>query len=158
MHPTNTAVALANSTLPSPNTPNSYGHHHHHYGHVDNNSSYYSDQNYHHHGYPHNYHHYPHEEYAVGPHAQSAGGQFTRNLIGSLTASAFRLKDDHNEAGIWFVLQDLSVRTEGYFRLKFSFLNLGMYKHSSDHLTLVPRRLVTIVDPVFLSTPVDPRS
>jgi hypothetical protein len=61
-----------------------------------------------------------------GPPAQS-GGQFTRNLIGSLTASAFRLKDDKDVMGIWFVLQDLSVRTEGSFRLKFSFLNLGMY-------------------------------
>lgn len=44
------------------------------------------------------------------------GGMFTRNLIGSLAASAFRLTDPDDRIGIWFVLQDLSVRTEGQFR------------------------------------------
>lgn len=43
-------------------------------------------------------------------------GMFTRNLIGSLSASAFRLQDPQDKIGIWFVLQDLSVRTEGTFR------------------------------------------
>ncbi|KAK0731720.1 velvet factor-domain-containing protein [Lasiosphaeris hirsuta] len=52
-------------------------------------------------------------------------GMFTRNLIGSLAASAFRLVDTEDKNGIWFVLQDLSVRTEGNFRLRFSFVNVG---------------------------------
>ncbi|KAF5009043.1 hypothetical protein FDECE_4730 [Fusarium decemcellulare] len=52
-------------------------------------------------------------------------GMFTRNLIGSLAASAFRLGDVKGTPGIWFVLQDLSVRTEGPFRLRFSFVNVG---------------------------------
>ncbi|PHH63679.1 hypothetical protein CDD81_5551 [Ophiocordyceps australis] len=52
-------------------------------------------------------------------------GMFTRNLIGSLAASAFRLSDTSDHIGIWFVLQDLSVRTEGSFRLRFSFVNVG---------------------------------
>jgi hypothetical protein len=43
-------------------------------------------------------------------------GMFTRNLIGSLAASAFRLTDTQDKIGIWFILQDLSVRTEGCFR------------------------------------------
>ena len=43
-------------------------------------------------------------------------GMFTRNLIGSLAASAFRLTEPNDRIGIWFVLQDLSVRTEGTFR------------------------------------------
>lgn len=43
-------------------------------------------------------------------------GMFTRNLIGSLSASAFRLTDPDNKIGVWFILQDLSVRTEGMFR------------------------------------------
>lgn len=47
------------------------------------------------------------------------GGMFTRNLIGSLAASAFRLTDPDDRIGIWFVLQDLSVRTEGTFRYIF---------------------------------------
>ena len=43
-------------------------------------------------------------------------GMFTRNLIGSLAASAFRLNDTDDHIGVWFILQDLSVRTEGPFR------------------------------------------
>ncbi|KAI4195215.1 MAG: hypothetical protein LQ350_007337 [Teloschistes chrysophthalmus] len=43
-------------------------------------------------------------------------GMFTRNLIGSLGVSAFKLTDPENALGIWFILQDLSVRTEGIFR------------------------------------------
>ena len=51
-------------------------------------------------------------------------GTCTRNLIGSLSGSAFQLKDLKNEVGLWFVFQDLSIRTEGFFRLKFSFFDL----------------------------------
>jgi len=47
---------------------------------------------------------------------QTPSGMFTRNLIGSLTASAFKLTDPDNKIGVWFILQDLSVRTEGSFR------------------------------------------
>jgi len=52
------------------------------------------------------------------PHPQqpAPSGMFTRNLIGSLSASAFRLTDPDNKIGVWFILQDLSVRTEGNFR------------------------------------------
>lgn len=41
---------------------------------------------------------------------------FTRNLIGNCAGSAFRLHDTKERIGIWFVMQDLSVRTEGSFR------------------------------------------
>ena len=51
----------------------------------------------------------------------ASGGMFTRNLIGSLSASAFKLTDPNNKLGIWFILQDLSVRTEGVFRYASSF-------------------------------------
>lgn len=47
-------------------------------------------------------------------------GMFTRNLIGSLCVSAFKLTDPDNKMGVWFILQDLSVRTEGSFRSLFS--------------------------------------
>ena len=47
---------------------------------------------------------------------QQATGMFTRNLIGSLCVSAFKLTDPHSQMGVWFILQDLSVRTEGSFR------------------------------------------
>ncbi|KAM0802508.1 velvet factor-domain-containing protein [Usnea florida] len=52
-------------------------------------------------------------------------GMFTRNLIGSLCVSAFKLTNPNNELGVWFILQDLSVRTEGAFRLKMNFVNVG---------------------------------
>ncbi|KAK0618357.1 velvet factor [Bombardia bombarda] len=60
-------------------------------------------------------------------------GMFTRNLIGSLAASAFRLTDTDDKIGIWFVLQDLSVRTEGNFRLRFSFVNVGIPANGSSN-------------------------
>ncbi|KAF8467659.1 velvet factor [Kalaharituber pfeilii] len=56
---------------------------------------------------------------------QPPSGMFTRNLIGSLSASAFKLTDPDNKIGVWFILQDLSVRTEGSFRLKMNFVNVG---------------------------------
>ncbi|KAL9076047.1 MAG: hypothetical protein Q9157_003797 [Trypethelium eluteriae] len=52
----------------------------------------------------------------VQPQPLSAAGMFTRNLIGSLNVNAFRLTDPEGKVGFWFVLQDLSVRTEGTFR------------------------------------------
>ncbi|KAF2134045.1 hypothetical protein P153DRAFT_280951 [Dothidotthia symphoricarpi CBS 119687] len=49
----------------------------------------------------------------------------TRNLIGSNSVNAQRLNDLDGKPGFWFVLQDLSVRTEGHFRLKFSIVDVG---------------------------------
>ncbi|QSS54768.1 velvet family protein required for yeast-phase growth [Histoplasma capsulatum var. duboisii H88] len=70
---------------------------------------------------------------ALGPHISSAStGMFTRNLIGSLSASAFRLTDPDDKIGVWFVLQDLSVRTEGSFRLKMNFVNVGTQSQAQD--------------------------
>lgn len=42
-------------------------------------------------------------------------GALNRNLIGSVAASAFCLYDTEGVEGIWFVLQDLSVRLEGKY-------------------------------------------
>lgn len=53
------------------------------------------------------------------------GPMFTRNLIGSLTVNGTRLKDTNKKENYWFVLQDLSIRTEGWFRLKMSFIDLN---------------------------------
>jgi len=50
------------------------------------------------------------------PGSSSSNGMFTRNLIGNLTVNAFQLEDPKKRQGHWFVLQDLSVRTEGVFR------------------------------------------
>lgn len=45
-----------------------------------------------------------------------SNAMYTRNLIGSLTVNASLLNDTNEKPGYWFVLQDLSVRTEGWFR------------------------------------------
>ena len=140
MHPNTSSSALTNSNVNSPHSSASYPPHS---GYVtsDHGNYYHSPEYYHGHnpgfaphyqpssGFPPGssmHHPYPHSDEYTG-HSTQTTGQFTRNLIGSLTASAFRLKDDKNVPGIWFVLQDLSVRTEGQFRLKFSFFNLGLY-------------------------------
>ncbi|EUC26842.1 hypothetical protein COCCADRAFT_113238 [Bipolaris zeicola 26-R-13] len=49
----------------------------------------------------------------------------TRNLIGMNAVNACRLNDTKNKPGFWFVLQDLSVRTEGTFRLKLFLFDIG---------------------------------
>ena len=65
------------------------------------------------------------------PQSASHSSMFTRNLIGSLTVNASWLKDHPaRRPGFWFVLQDLSVRTEGFFRYAFPF-----------HLSPLPPRL-----------------
>lgn len=40
-------------------------------------------------------------------------GNYTRTLVGPLTANAAKLYDDQKQFGIFFTFQDLSVRTEG---------------------------------------------
>jgi hypothetical protein len=62
------------------------------------------------------YHPPPPPGYMVAPPTAPPAGMFTRNLIGSLCVNAFRLTDTEGKVGFWFVLQDLSVRTEGFFR------------------------------------------
>ena len=59
----------------------------------------------------------------LGPRGNT--GTASKNLIGNNVVNANRLKDTEDQWGIWFVTQDLSVRTEGWFRLKFSFFDLG---------------------------------
>ncbi|KAG9015540.1 hypothetical protein FRB94_000145 [Tulasnella sp. JGI-2019a] len=52
-------------------------------------------------------------------------GNYTRTLVGPLTANAAKLLDDKKELGIFFTFQDLSVRTEGMFRLRLRLINVG---------------------------------
>lgn len=42
---------------------------------------------------------------------------YTRTLVGPLSSNACRLLDEHRKPGIFFLFQDLSVRTEGVFSL-----------------------------------------
>ncbi|KAK0190646.1 velvet factor [Armillaria mellea] len=50
---------------------------------------------------------------------------YTRTLVGPLSANATRLLDEHRKPGIFFLFQDLSVRTEGTFRLRLRLMNVG---------------------------------
>ncbi|KAK3394089.1 velvet factor-domain-containing protein [Podospora didyma] len=76
-------------------------------------------------------------------------GMFTRNLIGSLAASAFRLTDTDDKIGIWFILQDLSVRTEGSFRLRFSFVNVGLPSSNGNSSASVNQGKAPVLASVF---------
>ncbi|KAF9077023.1 velvet factor [Rhodocollybia butyracea] len=52
---------------------------------------------------------------------------YTRTLVGPLSANATRLLDEHRKPGIFFLFQDLSVRTEGTFRLRMRLMNIGRF-------------------------------
>jgi hypothetical protein len=41
------------------------------------------------------------------------GHVYTRTLVGPLAANACRLLDEHRKSGVFFLFQDLSIRTEG---------------------------------------------
>lgn len=47
------------------------------------------------------------------------------NLIGALHASAFKHKNEPGEVGIYWIFHDLSVRSEGAYRLRMRFLSIG---------------------------------
>ncbi|KAF8525299.1 velvet factor [Gautieria morchelliformis] len=51
---------------------------------------------------------------------------YTRTLVGPLSANAQRLQDEHRKPGIFFLFQDLSIRTEGTFRLRMRLMNVGV--------------------------------
>jgi len=42
-----------------------------------------------------------------------------------LSANACRLLDEHRKPGVFFLFQDLSIRTEGRFRLRLRLMNVG---------------------------------
>ncbi|KAJ4983843.1 developmental regulator VelB [Stagonosporopsis vannaccii] len=65
---------------------------------------------------------------------QSSSSNHTRNLIGQASVNAFKLNDPEGKPGFWFVLQDLSVRTEGTFRLKFMIFNVGSGENANSIL------------------------
>lgn len=50
---------------------------------------------------------------------------YTRNLVGAAVTSANVLKDEQDNYSIFFVLQDLSVRTEGVYRIRLMFTDLA---------------------------------
>ncbi|KAG6832157.1 hypothetical protein H0H92_004888 [Tricholoma furcatifolium] len=77
---------------------------------------------------------------------------YTRTLIGPLSANACRLLDEHRKPGIFFLFQDLSVRTEGTFRLRMRLMNIGAPPAPEAGATCVH----TDVSPVLAQTFTEP--
>lgn len=73
---------------------------------------------------------------------------YTRTLVGPLSANACRLLDEHRKPGIFFLFQDLSVRTEGTFRLRLRLMNVGAPPAPERGAT----RVHTDVSPVLAQT------
>lgn len=90
---------------------------------------------------------------------------YTRNFVGASVASANILKDERDQLGIFFVLQDLSVRTEGVYRIKLMLANLsgenGQIKpgaseslaeaYTEPFTVYTPRRFPGVIEPTALS-------
>ncbi|GAC97113.1 hypothetical protein PHSY_004697 [Pseudozyma hubeiensis SY62] len=95
---------------------------------------------------------------------QSQAESYTRNLVGAAVASASVLKDEQDKWCTFFVFQDISVRTEGVYRIKLTFVNLevsgrvgtGVAEALSETYTepftvYSPRRFPGMLDPTPLS-------
>jgi Velvet factor len=57
---------------------------------------------------------------------------YTRTLVGPLSANACRLLDEHRKPGIFFLFQDLSVRTEGQLAMSHSKIMMRYFRIQSD--------------------------
>jgi len=60
----------------------------------------------------------------------------SRRLMGTLVASSATVLDEHNEEGSFFAFPDLSCRSQGRYRLRFSFMRI--YPISSPSGTISP--------------------
>ncbi|KXN92292.1 hypothetical protein AN958_08523 [Leucoagaricus sp. SymC.cos] len=86
------------------------------------------------------------------PPMPSPRSTYTRTLVGPLSANACRLQDEHRKPGIFFLFQDLSVRTEGTFRLRMRLMNVGAppapeYGATKVHTDISPVLAQTFTDP-----------
>ncbi|KAI9728995.1 MAG: hypothetical protein M1828_000080 [Chrysothrix sp. TS-e1954] len=88
----------------------------------------------------------PHNMMLSAPPAMN-GGQHTRNLIGSLGVSVSTLTDLDDKAGLWFVIQDLSVRQEGTFRLKLVFVDVSGSSSNGLNSGAAPVRATAFTEP-----------
>ncbi|KAJ3484116.1 hypothetical protein NLI96_g5849 [Meripilus lineatus] len=77
---------------------------------------------------------------------------YTRTLVGPLSANACRLLDEHRKPGIFFLFQDLSIRTEGTFRLRLRLMNVGAPPAPESGAV----RVHTDVSPVLAQTFTEP--
>ncbi|GAN08616.1 conserved hypothetical protein [Mucor ambiguus] len=76
-----------------------------------------------------------------------------KNLVGASVASATKLYDLEGKLGIFFIFQDISLRTEGLFRLQFSLTDIGS-PHSNSVNTATVSKVLAVVetDPFIVYT------
>ncbi|KAI0068580.1 hypothetical protein BV25DRAFT_1866564 [Artomyces pyxidatus] len=89
---------------------------------------------------------------SVSPISPLPGHAYTRTLVGPLSANACRLLDEHRRPGVFFLFQDLSIRTEGSFRLRLRLMNIGAPPAPSPGAS----RVHTDVSPVLAQTYTEP--
>ena len=75
------------------------------------------------------------------------GGGCTRNLIGSLGVAIQQLNDLDDKPGLWFIVQDLSVRQEGTFRLKLTFVDVAGTSQNGLNNGAAPVRATAFTEP-----------
>ncbi|KAI7887159.1 hypothetical protein K492DRAFT_173510 [Lichtheimia hyalospora FSU 10163] len=66
-----------------------------------------------------------------------------RNLVGACVATGAKLYNVDGEFGIFYVFHDLSLRSEGKFRLLFSLLNIGTSLIHSSNITTTSATITT---------------
>ncbi|KAG0237794.1 hypothetical protein BGW42_008415 [Actinomortierella wolfii] len=54
-----------------------------------------------------------------------AQGQYIRNLVGGVVVYGQQATDLDNEPQVWFAFSTISIRTEGYFRIRFRLTEIG---------------------------------
>lgn len=80
--------------------------------------------------------HSQHPQPPPTPPADTSGVAYTRNLIGCTATSGLKLIDTNQQAGIFFIFNDISVRTESWFRLKCEVFDLGDDKDTWSPMTV----------------------
>ncbi|KAI8148837.1 velvet factor-domain-containing protein [Fennellomyces sp. T-0311] len=72
-----------------------------------------------------------------------------KNLVGSCIASPSKLYNEQRELGIFFVFHDLSLRSEGRFRLTFSLIDIGSPNSQTVNTKSISHVLTTATSSVF---------
>jgi len=86
---------------------------------------------------------------ASHPVAHGSRSAYTRTLVGPLSSNGYRLQDEHRKWGIFFLFQDLSVRTEGTFRLRLRLMNVGAPPAPEPGATEVHTNVSPVLAQVF---------
>ncbi|OMH81011.1 hypothetical protein AX774_g5548 [Zancudomyces culisetae] len=73
-----------------------------------------------------------------------------KNLVGNTVTTSLNLHDLDGNVGIYFIFNDLSIRKDGIFRLKFLFFDLGREGRINSSFTEV--RAEVFSEPFYVFT------